>query len=273
MLPGWPTRIDVDIEDFLASSGWRVVRRFGDRKDSRSPVLGVEADGERHIIKYAADTEAIGWLRSALRFHAAVTHETIPTVTHHIKAPGALALVEEWGRGEILADAYDKSVVPAGEAGSTYQRFLRLPPNELARAVQQLIEAHVAVVDAGFVAVDLYDGCVLYDFERRRVALIDLDHYQPGPYVLEADRQLGSSSYMPPEEFTRGATIDERATVYTLGRMALVYLACARKAPADRAAFRGSDAQFDVAMAACRPDPGDRIPTVRALLEAWSATL
>lgn len=120
-------------------------------------------------------------------------------------------------------------------------------------------------------AVDLYDGCVLYDFATHTVRLVDLDHYRAGPYVLETDRQLGSSSYMAPEEFRRGATIDERTMVFTLGRIALVYLGCARKSAASREEFRGTEGQFAVASRASIADPDGRFQTVLELQHEWSS--
>jgi hypothetical protein len=259
--------------ELLTGRGWRVERVFGERQDSRSAVLGVVdgATGQRHVVKHAEDPEAIAWLESAARFHAAVRHPAIPTVVGRATTATGLALVEEWGAGEILVDGYDAAVLPREDERSAYRRFLRLPADEIAEAVDQLIEVHIAVAAAGFVAVDLYDGCVLYDFAERRVALVDLDHYRPGPYVLDVDRQLGSASYMAPEEHRRGATIDERSTAFTLGRMALVYLGCERKGPARRADFRGSDEQFAVASAACAADPADRVPSVSELRRRWRA--
>lgn len=263
--------IDVPLERFLAERGWRVERRFGERQDSRSTILGIAGPGgSRAVVKHAEDAEAIGWLESAQRLHAVVRHPAIATVQTAVRTPTGLALVETWAPGDILVDGYDDRVLPRDHPDSAYQRFVSLPVPEIAAAVGQLIDAHVAVARAGFVAVDLYDGCVLYDFVTGRLSLVDLDHYRPGPYVLDVDRQLGSTSLMAPEEFRRGATIDERTTVFTLGRMALVYLGCARHGLADRTAFRGTDTQFAVATRACAPDPADRYPTVAALAAAWS---
>ncbi|WEV29163.1 hypothetical protein OYE22_31240 [Streptomyces sp. 71268] len=55
-----------------------------------------------------------------------------------------------------------------------------------------MLSAHVGVEEAGFVAIDFYDGCMLYDFDQHRIKLIDLDEYRVGPFVLEADRLPGS---------------------------------------------------------------------------------
>jgi serine/threonine-protein kinase len=267
----WPTETDATLPEFLTARGWSVVRNFGERRDSRAAVLGIEStDGERFVVKHAEDWEAIAWLESAHRFHAAVKHPAIPTIVRSIGTATGFGIVEEWGQGEILSDGYDATVLPPDHDGSAYRRFLRLPVEKIVDAVDQLIAVHVAVADAGYVAVDLYDGCILYDFSAHIVRLVDLDHYRPGPYVLQVDRQIGSSSYMAPEEFRRGATIDERAVVHTLGRMALVYLGCARKTDAFREDFRGTDGQFGVAMRACAADPADRIQSVRDLHLAWS---
>lgn len=266
----WPAETDLALDAFLADRGCTVVRAFGHRHDSRSLVLGIEdTAGDRYIVKYAEDATAVAWLDSARRFHCDVKHTAIPTVVRHVRTATGLALVEEWGSGEILVDAYDDAVLPRDNDQSAYRRFLRLPVDEIAAAISQLIDIHVAVADAGYVAVDLYDGCVLYDFSAHSLALIDVDHYRPGPYVLDVDRQLGSASYMAPEEFCRGATIDQRSTVYTLGRMTLVYLGCSRTSVPRREDFRGTDEQFAVAMKATTVDPDDRIQTVGELDSAW----
>ena len=248
-----------------------VVREFGDRRDSRTRIVGLDTG---LVIKQATDAQAVEWLRSAAAFHAAVHHRAIAAVVDTFEtADGGFGLVETWAPGDVLVDGYDPSVPDRDASGSPYQRFLTLPAEEIAAVIAELIDAHVAVAAAGFVPVDLYDGCILYDFEARRLSLVDLDHYRPGPYVLDVDRQIGSTSVMAPEELRRGATIDERSMVFTLGRFALVYLGCARHEPPSRAQFRGTNAQWDVALAATRPAPDERIQTVAELATRWSAGL
>lgn len=221
-------------------------------------------------MKEAVDEESIGWLESAIRFHASVSHPSIPPVVHWITTPDGLAIVERWATGQVLVDGFDPTVPDRDDPRSPYRRFLSLQAGEIAAAVDQLIDAHVAVAAAGFVAVDLYDGCLTYDFERRLLSLIDLDMYRPGPFLLETDRQYGSSAYMAPEEWRRGATIDERTTVFTLGRFALVLLGCARHGQPDHAHFRGSDRLFAIASRACAADPVERFVSVAELHAAWS---
>ena len=66
---------------------------------------------------------------------------------------------------------------------------------------------------------------MIYDFDRGAPHLVDLDNYQPGPFVNDMGRMFGSTRFMAPEEFARGARIDERTTLFTMGRAAAVFLA------------------------------------------------
>jgi serine/threonine-protein kinase len=126
-----------------------------------------------------------------------------------------------------------------------------------------IYDLHVAVVAAGWIAVDFYHGSLLYDFGARRMSVIDLDCYREGAFDNDMGRMYGSSLFMAPEELQLGARIDERTTVFTMGRTALVLLG---DGP-DR--FRGSDEQYAVAARACAPDPAGRFATMAEFRQAW----
>src|SRR3546814_8233733 len=80
--------------------------------------------------------------------------------------------------------------------------------------------------------------------------LIDLDEYRPGPFTVESDRLPGSTRYMAPEELVHGARVDERTTVFHLGRTAAQLLTDPNL----------SSAQSDVVEAATGIDPATRYP-------------
>jgi len=129
-----------------------------------------------------------------------------------------------------------------------------------------LIDAHVALCAAGWVACDFFDGAMIHDFESGRLSLVDLDHYHAGPFVNEAGRIPGSTRFMAPEEFEKGAAIDERTTVFNLGRAIANFLGDGGPA---RAAFRGKDRQHAAMSRACRSAPAERFATVAELAAAW----
>ena len=72
-------------------------------------------------------------------------------------------------------------------------------------------------------AVDFYDGAMIYDFATQALRLIDLDHYRDRPFINEMGRLFGSTRFIAPEEFEHGALIDEITTVFTMGRVISVF--------------------------------------------------
>jgi serine/threonine protein kinase len=121
---------------------------------------------------------------------------------------------------------------------------------------------------AGWIAVDFYDGCLMYNFDSRQLKVIDLDNYRQGPFRNEMGRMFGSSRFMAPEEFELGALIDEQTNVYVMGRTALVLLG---DGGFDVDTFRGPRALFDVVRTACEPDRSRRHGSMAAFHAAWSA--
>ncbi len=83
------------------------------------------------------------------------------------------------------------STARGGDRGGLV-RFQALPLAEVEPALEVILDAHQTLARAGFVAVDLYGGCFLYDFEASEMFLIDLDEYRMGPFVLEQERLPGS---------------------------------------------------------------------------------
>jgi serine/threonine-protein kinase len=123
------------------------------------------------------------------------------------------------------------------------------------------------VAREAFVAIDLYDGCLHYDFDRRRMRLVDLDEYRMGPVAVPSEGLPGSKRFRSPEELTPGATLDERSTVYTLGRVAQILL----DAGDDTGEWRASRELEEVASQATAPRPGDRYASVAELAAVWRA--
>ena len=68
-------------------------------------------------------------------------------------------------------------------------------------------------------AVDFYDGAMIYDFTTKALRLIDLDNYRDQSFTNKMGRMFGLTRFMAPEEFELGAIIDEVTNVFTMGRV------------------------------------------------------
>jgi serine/threonine-protein kinase len=263
--------LDVDevpeVEPYLRAVG-EVFRAFR-TQDSGCVSYGVRLpDGTRWFVKQATTGPARRSLDRAWAFHRAVRHPVIVPQLHRIAArDGRTATVMPWREGECLHTSAEADTNPS-RPDRPLTRFRALPVRRILLALDRVLDAHLAVEAADHVAVDLYDGSFLYDFEGDALHLIDLDEYRPGPFVLTDDRLPGSRRFMAPEEWRRGAVVDIRTTAYVLGRTARLLL----DAGDDERAFRGTAAQLTVIERATRADQGERFRSVRELVAAWRAT-
>lgn len=263
-----PIPLPDDLDTWLGSLGTPFA--IFDQQDSGCLSHGVRApSGDRLFVKTATTAAAAVSMRRGLVVHAAVEHEAIvaPTAAYAL-ASGELAVVYPWRDGGVLYPADPRGAAVRTDPAGAMARFRALPVAEVEAGLDAVLDAHLAVTAAGFVAVDLYDGCLLYDFAASRMRLVDLDEYRPGPFTLEAERLPGSTRFMAPEEFRRGAVIDERTTVFNLGRTLRLLL----DAGDTEDAWRGTDRQLAVTARATHPDPAWRHPTVAALTAAWRST-
>ncbi len=131
-----------------------------------------------------------------------------------------------------------------------------------------VFDLHCELAGAGWIAVDFYDGCFIYDFKSGRLGIVDLDMYNHGPFRNERGRLFGSTRFMAPEEFEQGALIDEQTNVFVMGRTALVFLSDGTL-KAD--AFRGTRALFQVVAKACEAERARRYESIAAFYRAWCA--
>jgi serine/threonine-protein kinase len=223
-------------------------------------TAGQPADS-RPALRHAA---RVALLRNAVRVHASCSHPILPPLRAVIESPSGPLLVYPWVDGELLGVPRDQRENPS----SSFQRFRSLPAPTICRCLDAIYNLHTALARAGWVAVDFYDGCLIYDFAAERIAVVDLDMYHAGPFQNERGRMFGSSRFMAPEEFELGARIDERTTVFTMGRTALIYLSDGALTPE---VFRGSPALFKVVARACNPDPARRFDSLAAFEHAWRA--
>lgn len=124
------------------------------------------------------------------------------------------------------------------------QRFYDQPAELKHRLLARLFDAYAAIADAGWTLVDLYEGNLIFDAQNELLWCYDWDLSVKAPgFALPTERNYGSSRLMAPEEFIEGAWIDQRTTVFNLGRMA--QLALGRLPSLERATEPDPAARFD----------------------------
>ena len=216
----------------------RIFTRF-DQQDSGNISFGVEIAGQRYFVKTAgapasvglplSHAERVALLANAERLARDIRHAALAKFMGSCDSAWGPMLFYAFARGKHLHAPRERREDPT----SARQQFLRLPFGERHAVVNTLLELHVTLADRGWVVGDFYDGCLIYDFAAKRLTVFDIDHYHQGPYENTMGRMFGSTRFMAPEEFQKGRTIDERTTVFNLGRTMSMYIG-ERTAPVAR---------------------------------------
>ncbi|MCY4529993.1 MAG: hypothetical protein OXD46_13305 [Chloroflexi bacterium] len=256
--------IDSDPATFLSHRG-KIFAVFDERTQGSGNVsYGVEVDGRRYFVKTAGRSDddryylyhggRVSLLRNAVRLAESSDHRTLSKLRQVVESTWGPMLIYDWVEGELMSSCLDR-------VGSLNVR-------EVGHLVTEVYDLHRELASLGWIANDFYDGAMIYDFQRRRVHVIDLDNYNLGNFTNRMGRMFGSSRFMAPEEFEFGATIDERTTVFTMGRTAAVLMS---DNSLERGPFRRTDGQYEVMVRCCAEDPDDRFQTVAEMFAAWVA--
>lgn len=260
-------RIDGPPGPFLESVG-EIFATFGAPiQDSGNVSYGVRIGDERFFVKttdpeievYGDHAMRVALLYNAARLKKSCDHPTLPALHRVIESAHGPMLLYDWVDGELLHRERDNPQ-------SAHERFRQLSADEILLVLDAVYELHEQLVKDGWIAVDFYDGCPIYDFQQQVVHIVDLDMYHRGPFANEMGRMFGSTRFMAPEELALGATIDERTTLFTMGRTAAIFLS---DTSLDRAPFRGNDALYEVVLRACRENPDERYASMHDFYTAW----
>ena len=260
--------VDVRVESYLRESG-EVFRAFR-HQDSGTISYGVLVDGERWFVKAFKEPDITESFHRVIQLHATVRHPALPRLRNTFETPGGLALVYDWVPGEVLNDPRFTREQRHSDPTHPHVRFRSLPVPEVLQALDTIFDVHAVMAERGFVAPDFYDGCIIYDFEGSRTFLCDFDEYRDGPFVLKRDRAYGSTRFMAPEEFQRGATIDEVTNVFNLGRAATVLLG---DGTTSLDPWKGTDGMKAEVVRATDPDRAQRHQSVREFVQKWRAAV
>jgi serine/threonine protein kinase, bacterial len=262
---------------FLRKHG-QVFRVF-DENDSGNISFGVVQGDRKLFVKYAGartinfqgePCQAIARLKAAMPVYEALRHPVLIDLAEHYETESGYAAVFAWVEGECLHAHWDFDNKPKyTHPQSPSYRVRRLPIAAKLALLAGVFSLHEFAASKGYVAIDFYDGSLIYDFETGRVTVCDVDCYQKAPVVNTMGRMWGSSRFQAPEEYELGASIDGITNVFALGALAFELFGNNR----DRclAKWEGSRALYDVAMRAVAPERDERYQSIPEFIGAWDA--
>lgn len=252
---------------FLSEYG-RVFKVFDDQ-DSGNICFGTEKDGQRYFIKFAgAPTEqyngdpadAIVRLKTTLPVYSDLKHKNLIELVEAKDIAGGFMMIFKWVDGDCMGRMY-----PA-----QHKKFMALSVKDKLKVFADILDFFEYIASQNYVAIDFYDGSIMYDFECGKTTICDIDFYRKQPCTNDMGRMWGSSLFQSPEEYQLGAVIDEITNVYTLGATAFALFGEYNRT---RDKWQLSDELFEVAARAVSDDRTKRQQSIRQLREEWASML
>jgi serine/threonine-protein kinase len=254
--------------DFSFMKKYGEVFKVYDDQDSGNICFGVKNGDRKYFVKFAGapaeqysgkPDEAIARLKSAVRNYQELAHPHLIRLIKAEEVGGGVAAVFEWVDGECWGRMYPLS----------REKFLQMSDRTKLEVFHDILDFHIHVAKRGYVAIDFYDGSVMYDFGARKTYICDIDFYAKRPYINTMGRMWGSSRFMSPEEFTLGAVIDEISNVYVMGAVAFALFGGETDRSIEK--WRLNDKLYEVALKAVNEDRSKRQQSLLELKREWDA--
>ena len=198
--------------------------------DSGNISFGVDSGHEKWFVKVAglrtlasiqSPTEAIKSLKSAMTIYEDIKHQNLIELVKHYQFEDIYIAIFKWVEGDCLFDHWNfekyhgnsQIIAPA-------ERFKQLPIEQRLKSGDTLFSFLDKVSKSGYVAVDFYDGSIIYDFSNDVTTICDIDLFRKKPTKNDIGKEYwGTKRLKAPEEYIFNAVIDEITNVYTLGAL------------------------------------------------------
>lgn len=254
--------------DFSFIKKYGTVFKIYDDQDSGNICFGTEKDGQRYFVKFAGapaerysgdPAEAVARLKATLPVYSELKHENLIHLIEAAETGGGFAMVFQWADGDCMGRMY-----PAA-----HQRFMQLPISARLDVFRDIVRFFEYVASQNYVAIDFYDGSIMYDFETGKTTICDIDFFRKQPCINDMGRMWGSALFQSPEEYQLGAAINEVTNVYTLGATAFALFGTYNRT---REKWQLSDKLFEAATRAVSDNPSNRQQSIRQFAEEWQDT-
>ena len=201
-----------------------------DETGSGCICIGMENTGKKYFCKIAgvntieaevSPKESIEILKEAVHLYYDLRHPNLVKIIEDYEYGQFYVVVFEWTEGECLFDhwnfeKYQRDTV----IQSPKEKFKQLSVSKKLSTIDVLFSFLQNVNKKGYVAVDFYDGSIMYDFSTDKTTICDIDFFKKAPVINDKGVEwFGTKRLKAPEEYIKGCAIDEQTNIFTLGAL------------------------------------------------------
>ena len=211
------------------------IKRYGtvfqaiDQTGSGCICFGAKDNDKKYFIKIAgADTteaectpeSSVCSLKKAVKIYSDLSHPYLIKLIEHYEYSGLYTAVFEWAEGEGLYDHWNFEKYEAEGKPAPNIRFRQLPADKKIAAALKILSFFENAAQKGYIGCDFYDGSLIYDFDTDKLTICDIDLFRKAPVINDMGEDYwGTKRLKAPEEYKRGAVIDQATNVFTLAAL------------------------------------------------------
>lgn len=274
------------------------LKRYGtafwavDETGSGCVCIGMQKEDKKCFCKIAgvntleADVspdESVRILKQAVTIYRDLENPNLIKLVEDYEYETFYVAVFDWSDGECLFDHWNFEKYQTNPfLKSPKQRFFELPPEKKLKCADVLFSFLQSVNEKCYVAVDFYDGSIMYDFEKDVTIICDIDFFRKTPVENDlGENWFGTKRLKAPEEYVKGSMIDERTNVFTLGALLFEFFGNFTEEeigrryfenqfrPCDITKWQLNEASYCVAVKAVSPKRDERYETIEELYTEW----
>ena len=200
------------------------------QNDSGNISFGINSGHEKWFVKVAGlktsesirtTAEAVEALKSAIAIYENIKHPNLIELVKHYPLEDTYIAIFKWVEGDCLFDYWNfEKYHSNSQIISPAERFKQLPVTQRIKSADILFSFLDKISKSGYVAVDFYDGSIMYDFFNNVTTICDIDFFRKKPTKNNMGEDYwGTKRLKAPEEYILNAVIDETTNVYTLGAL------------------------------------------------------
>lgn len=255
--------------DFSFLKKYGKVFKVFDDQDSGNISFGIESQGGRIFVKFAGAktaeyngdiSEAIERLKTTVPIYRSIKHTSLIKYICSEEIGQGFAMIFQWQDGECMGRMYEES----------HRNIMNLPLDEKILIFQSIINFLIDTAKMGYVAIDFYDGSIMYSRENRITSICDIDFFRKSPSSNDMGQMWGSARFMSPEEYKFGEILDEITNVFTIGQMGFSLFTDSEH---DKETWPLSSASYNVLMKAISPDRNNRYISIAEFSKCWNSAI
>lgn len=165
--------------------------------------------------------ESVKILKEAVHLYYDLAHPNLIKIIEEYDYNQFYVVVFEWADGECLFDHWNFETYKRDiSIKSPKEKFKELPVSKKLKTIEILNSFLQNVNQKGYVAVDFYDGSIMYDFSTDVTTICDIDLFKKAPVINDKGVDwVGTKRLKAPEEYIKGCAIDEQTNIFTLGAL------------------------------------------------------